>query len=941
MQPPSYIHHRVKVYKLNETGGWDDKGTGLVSMGPLETPQHPSTALGLVVLSEENHKTLLAHRISTEDIYHRQDDTIITWTDPDLQADVALSFQEAAGCNTIWQHIMQVQQHDSHRHPGARRRLVDEFEGVPAHMDGEYHGDGDGIAILELPAPEMGNLEDIAKVLSHVPPLQRERVAQLMLAPHYLRRLLDHFKTAEDLEDKPSLHALFRTMKAAIMLNDTALLEEMLKEEHVMDVMGCLEYDPDLPTQQHHRQFLQTNVVFKEVVPIHNQETLCKIHQTYRIQYLKDVILPRSLDDATYATLASLMLFNNVEVLMALQQDPTFLPKLFDNLKKHKPEDTEWHDLVAFLQELCGLAKHLQPESRRSLFSKLIQLGMFEIITKILQHSTTDVKLRATDILLSAMAHDPLPLRTFLTQQPDNELLGTLIKDFIAGDENGLAEQIAELFKALFDPETMDTPADKNTFLELFYEQTYMDRLVTAVTGERFGSVSAQPTAGTTAAAPAAPAAVANGLDAPQIAAPNVIGLIVDLLCFCVQHHTFRAKYQILRKNVLEKVLKLLRRKERWLAVAGIRFVRTCIGTKDDFYARYLCRSNLLEPIINVFLENGDRYNLLNSAVLEMVEFIRKENIKMLIDHLMENFGDRFDDISYVETFKQLRIKYDQSKERPADAAVDVASTSAATGRTFGRDLGRRRRRDDRELDRDEEDYFSEDAEMAESTPSTEAAAATTAATAAAAPGVPGPQQLVADLPHIHIGPIKTSSSAQQATQRTPTAAATAGQQSSTGNAAAAATAAWTSSSGSPQRPAVAAAASHSPPRVVAGSSPDTALAAAAGDGSSWLSGLAQYGDDEDESDKAATTPQRQQPSAQQGSPQQQQQQQRHSAGGSGGAHNAKAAVQASPEGTLQRAHDENGVSPNRIKRLKLSEKNGSGAPVDVPVQQPAALSQH
>lgn len=135
-------------------------------------------------------------------------------------------------------------------------------------------------------------------------------------------------QTAEDLEDKPSLHALFRTMKAAIMLNDTALLEEMLKEEHVMDVMGCLEYDPDLPTQQHHRQFLQTNVVFKEVVPIHNQETLCKIHQTYRIQYLKDVILPRSLDDATYATLASLMLFNNVEVLMALQQDPTFLPKV-------------------------------------------------------------------------------------------------------------------------------------------------------------------------------------------------------------------------------------------------------------------------------------------------------------------------------------------------------------------------------------------------------------------------------------------------------------------------------------------------------------------------------------------------------------------------------------------------------------------------------------
>lgn len=52
----------------------------------------------------------------------------------------------------------------------------------------------------------------------------------------------------------------------------------------------------------------------------------------------------------------------------------------------------------------------------------------------------------------------------------------------------------------------------------------------------------------------------------------------------------FRAKYHVLRKNVVEKVLKLLRRRERWLVVAGVRFLRTCIGTKDDFYMRYLVR---------------------------------------------------------------------------------------------------------------------------------------------------------------------------------------------------------------------------------------------------------------------------------------------------------------------------------------------------------------
>lgn len=104
--------------------------------------------------------------------------------------------------------------------------------------------------------------------------------------------------------------------------------------------------------------------------------------------YLKDVVLPRVLDDATFATLSSLMLFNNIEVLMALHQDQDFFPELFrwggqalphgalqprctstgsprqmqsnplscpfplacSQLKQAEPDGQEWRDLVAFLQ---------------------------------------------------------------------------------------------------------------------------------------------------------------------------------------------------------------------------------------------------------------------------------------------------------------------------------------------------------------------------------------------------------------------------------------------------------------------------------------------------------------------------------------------------------------------------------------------------------------
>ncbi|CAI7780195.1 unnamed protein product [Closterium sp. NIES-54] len=96
---------RVKVYRLNDDGKWDDKGTGHVSVEYLER----SDAIGLVVIDEEDNATLLVHRISTDDIYQRQEDTIISWTDPEVATDLALSFQESMGCAYIWDQICNVQ----------------------------------------------------------------------------------------------------------------------------------------------------------------------------------------------------------------------------------------------------------------------------------------------------------------------------------------------------------------------------------------------------------------------------------------------------------------------------------------------------------------------------------------------------------------------------------------------------------------------------------------------------------------------------------------------------------------------------------------------------------------------------------------------------------------------------------------------------------------
>lgn len=51
--------------------------------------------------------------------------------------------------------------------------------------------------------------------------------------------------------------------------------------------------------------------------------------------------------------------------------------------------------------------------------------------------------------------------------------------------------------------------------------------------------------------------------------------------------------------------------------------MRKIIGLKDEFYFRYIIKGNLFKPVVDAFLNNNGRYNLLDSAILEMFEFIK------------------------------------------------------------------------------------------------------------------------------------------------------------------------------------------------------------------------------------------------------------------------------------------------------------------------------
>ena len=69
----------------------------------------------------------------------------------------------------------------------------------------------------------------------------------------------------EDLENMEGLHHLYEIFKNVFLLNKNALFELMFAEDTIFDVVGCLEFDPGLPTPKRHRQYLRSIATFHQV----------------------------------------------------------------------------------------------------------------------------------------------------------------------------------------------------------------------------------------------------------------------------------------------------------------------------------------------------------------------------------------------------------------------------------------------------------------------------------------------------------------------------------------------------------------------------------------------------------------------------------------------------------------------------------------------------
>ncbi len=272
--------------------------------------------------------TLLETKILLSIVYQRQQDTLIVWNDPDRR-DMALSFQEKAGCDEIWEKICEVLGEDSSLTITSSRGGSLLANGSGDNLDesdeDQLETDINTSPSSDLPSCELSKLKEIREFfvgeLPRKSKIYKERLATILETDSYIKKLVELFHMCEDLENTEGLTFLFEIFRSLFYLNKSSLLDILLSDDFIMDVIGCLEHDPNKPEPTRHREYITTRSNFKEIISFENSDLVNKIHQTYKVQYIQDVILPAPsvFEENSLTSLASYIFLNKVEISNLIQ----------------------------------------------------------------------------------------------------------------------------------------------------------------------------------------------------------------------------------------------------------------------------------------------------------------------------------------------------------------------------------------------------------------------------------------------------------------------------------------------------------------------------------------------------------------------------------------------------------------------------------------------
>lgn len=698
---------RVKVYLL-QGEDWLDNGTGYC-LGEVDTDTKKPC---FVVRNElDSQEVILKSFLEGSIQYQRQQETLIVWTDLSGK-DLALSFQENEGCADLCDFIVRAQQENL-------SPLISLYYVLSTLQDSASDGPREITELVTGPIsfppddPTKEAMEDIVEVVNQGSNSQytRSSILKFFVETKYLQKMLALFKEAEDLQDPTTLHFLSDIIKILLVYNEPALLEEFVaSEENVLAFVGLLEYDRDYPNfKACHREYLLDETRFKTVVELPTPPDSCGtkmsiFRRDFILNYLKNVVLARSLDDQTLNSLSTMIHSNQMDIINFLKDslaNNNFLGRLFLLYDDDDSLLTSRRDGVRMLHQYVLVTKGQYNSLKTGFFSALVKGGLFKMIKFALRDSDSDIRVVGTELLVTVIEQyvslvntvpceenshvdeleppdsndprrqpieeadsstdtdtEPLKLR-FLNDMSLTLVLGRLLLD----DKNlGLKIQAYEAIKTLLcsalatgsidDPERgpkvngceASVDHEGNTkYLQAFYTQ------VAPILFKDFADLGGNDEE------------KAKEAEEKMASDPILYQHLCDLTSFCCHEHELQiCRPFFLENNVLRGILKVLNLKVNVTLKLGVmRCFKSIILLKDYVFYRYIMDNDLFESYFEFFRSVLSENSLANSLCLDLLEIVIRrsagKSFRQLAIHIYKGYKPFLENqLNYVSTGRDL-----------------------------------------------------------------------------------------------------------------------------------------------------------------------------------------------------------------------------------------------------------------------------------------------
>ena len=672
---------RVKFYRLNDIGQWDDYGIGYVFCAS-KINEEKEKIYKLIMISEINNEEMFSIELNKNNAeFNYQRSTIMTWRESDGEDDdSAISFQEKEGLIEIINTIYLCEGKDL-----KLENLLEEVNGAVNFLE---------VSIQNLPNlakiinPEMSEM----RFNDFIRDLKNSNYEFILKLGEILKdeeKKIENLKTSassnvdmekndennnkdnkieeesdkkeindndEDIENNnynqqliyknlpmKNIHYIFNIFKNLILIGDKSLTEALLDDELYLITFGALEYDFETMKSIPHRKYFKNIVKFKNPLNIKNPDIIKKINQNLRLTYLRDTALSRLIEDNAVKTINSILQYNHNDIIQFFLNNSIYLEMLLDQLKSEDLNIKK--EACLFLSEIIECSKDVI--QTRSTFSEyLFEQGILNIIGKIIEDNLLNnkddnnleikekkefIKITAVEIFIDVLTSIPIVILDYLKQENDHNFLKQLTNIMLYSDNFGIKYEICQIYKTLIETQLKEKSSDR---MDLFSEpfQIMLKYLNY----------------------PISPLNALNHQKKIEISSTKQI--IVEILITWFSLMNFNKQFWI-EENKLDVIISnLLEEIDKVINLYTIKLLKCLINYTDPFICNKILTEKLCNNLINLFQNNMKKKNIIISCMMDFFEALSKKN-EMIFNNAMIFLSEFF--YQNENQFKIILMRYE------------------------------------------------------------------------------------------------------------------------------------------------------------------------------------------------------------------------------------------------------------------------------------------